>query len=179
VVSAQLVASVHALPATAFAGRAFRHQPARYDPLSGRGARSLGGRWNPPGNFSVLYLGLDEATVSREFRRHAARQGRALSDFLPRTLYGYDVEAANLVDLRDSGAASAVGLEGAAFGADDLRPCQRVGEAAQHAGREGILAPSAAGSGPVLALFLDSVKPGSSIAPHALGTWDVPGDVEG
>lgn len=175
--SAELVATIERLPAAAFAGRAFRHQAAQYDPLSGRGARINGGRWNPPDSFSVLYLALDEATVALEFLRHAARHGRKVADFLPRTLYGYDLALQDILDLRDDSARRAVGLTVADIRADDLRACERVGEAAQHAGSEGILAPSAAGPGSVLAVFVDSISAGSSVEPHALGTWESPGDL--
>jgi len=175
--SPKLVASVDRLPATDFAARAFRHQAALYDPLSGRGARINGGRWNPPNSFSVLYLALDEATVALEFHRHAARQGRSVSDFLPRTLYAYDLTLQNILDLRDEEARRAVSVTMTQIASDDLGPCQHIGEAAQHVGREGILAPSATGSGSVLAVFLDSISAGSSIDSHALGSWDVPGDL--
>lgn len=175
--SVQLVSSIDQLPETAFRGRVFRHLAAKYDPLSGRGARNNGGRWNPAGSFSVLYLALDEATMAGEFRRHAARQGRSVTDFLPRTLYGYDLTLSNLLDIRSEATAGAVGLAATDLADDDLRACQRVGEAAQHAGREGILAPSAVGTGSILAAFLDSMSPGSSIEPHPLGLWDIAGDI--
>lgn len=175
--SPKLVASVDRLPATNFAARAFRHQAARYDPLSGRGARINGGRWNPPNSFSVLYLALDEVTVALEFRRHAARQGRSVTHFLPRTLYAYDLTLQNILDLQDEEARRVMGVTTNQITSDDLRPCQHVGEAAQHVGREGILAPSATGVGMVLAVFLDSISAGSSIEPHAAGVWKAPGDL--
>ncbi|MGH2824591.1 MAG: RES domain-containing protein, partial [Thermoleophilaceae bacterium] len=34
-------------------------------PLSGAGARSLGGRWNPRESFATLYLALERETVVR------------------------------------------------------------------------------------------------------------------
>jgi RES domain-containing protein len=39
-----------------YEGSAFRQQSPRHDPLSGDGARILGGRFNPPESFPVLYL---------------------------------------------------------------------------------------------------------------------------
>lgn len=46
--------------------------PAWGDPLDGSFAQKLGGRWNPPGSFPVVYLNLDvrvaRANVARKFR---------------------------------------------------------------------------------------------------------------
>lgn len=168
---------IDGLPHMSFAGVAFRHQPPQYSPLSGRGARIQGGRWNPRDSFSVLYLGLDEAVVVAEFRRFVERQGRAVADFLPRTRYRYELELRNLLDLRSQAALASVGLSLADTRAEDLIACQLVGEAAHHGGREGVLAPSATGAGDVLALFIDRLEAGSSVVPKPVGEWRVPADV--
>jgi RES domain-containing protein len=172
VLDAKLVARVDGLDAAAYHGEAFRHLPPAYDPLSGRGARIHGGRWNPPDSFSVLYLGLDRQTVVDEFERLARRQRRDPSDFLPRAFYRYDLTLQNVLDLRNAEALAAIGLSVAELSSDQLEACQRVGRAARHAGREGILAPSAASEGTVLALFLDGMQPGSTIAPTRMETWE-------
>lgn len=170
-IDSKLVERIDGLSTTPFDGVAYRHVSHGRDPLDTIGSRVHGGRWNPPNSFSVLYLGLDERTVALEFKRHAARQGRTVGDFLPRRLYGYDVALRNVLDLRGENAMTRVDLTLAEVRADDLRACQSIGEAAQHAGREGILAPSAAASGSVLAVFMDSIAAGSSVQPQALGTW--------
>jgi RES domain-containing protein len=169
----ELVARIDGHPVTPYAGRAYRHQAPQYDPLSGRGARMLGGRWNPRNSFAVLYLGIDRATVIDEFRRHAARQGRSPADFLPRAFYVYEVELSELLDLRDRGRRESLDLDDEALRADDLTTCQRIGEAAHHAGREGIIAPSAAGAGTVVAVFLDNLKPGSYVQPGEHRLWSL------
>jgi RES domain-containing protein len=168
---AKLLAGVRELPVVDYEGKAFRHQPPAYDPLSGRGARIRGGRWNPPESFAVLYLGLDRQTVMDEFRRLARRQRREPEDFLPRAFYRYDLRLANVLDLREADALEAVGLSVADVRSDRLDACQRVGRAAHEAEREGVLAPSAAGDGTVLAVFLDLVQPPSQIAPTRVETW--------
>lgn len=173
----QLVAAIDGLPPAAFTGTAFRHQPPQYDPLSGRGARIMGGRWNPPDSFSVLYLGLDRTTVVNEFARAARRQRREVADFLPRTLFGYELGLTNLLDLRGHQPLAAVDLTPEDIRSDNLDRCQQVGHAAHHAGREGILAPSAAGPGTVLALFPDPMDPGSSVQPRRLEHWEDAEDV--
>jgi RES domain-containing protein len=172
VLDAKLVARVEGLDAAAYGGDAFRHLPPAYDPLSGRGARIHGGRWNPPDSFSVLYLGLDRQTVVDEFERLARRQRRDPADFLPRAFYRYDLLLQSVLDLRDAEAMEAVGLNSAELTSDQLEACQRVGRAAHQAGREGILAPSAAGDGTVLALFLEGMQPGSTIAPTRMEIWE-------
>jgi RES domain-containing protein len=169
---AKLVARVDGVGAAAYRGDAFRHLPPAYDPLSARGARIHGGRWNPPDSFAVLYLGLDRRTVVDEFERLARRQRRDPADFLPRAFYRYDLTLQSVLDLRDADALEAIGLSSAELTSDQLEACQRVGRAAHNAGREGILAPSAAGDGTVLALFLDGMQPGSTIAPTRMEIWE-------
>lgn len=124
-----------------------------------------------------MYLGIDEPVVIGEFRRLVDRQARTVADFLPRTLYRYELDVRNLLDLRSEAALESVGLALADTRADDLAACQRVGEAAHHGGREGVLAPSATGIGDVLALFIDRLEAGSSVVPKPLGEWRVPADV--
>jgi RES domain-containing protein len=167
-----LIARVDALPATPYSGEAFRHQPPGYNPLSGRGARIQGGRWNPPDSFPVLYLGLDRETVTNEFLRLARRSRRDPEDFLPRVLYRYDLDLTNVLDLRGPDALDAVGLWPSKITGDDLRPCQAVGDAARHADREGILAPSAAGPGVVLAVFIEDATVEARVHPERLEVWE-------
>lgn len=172
-----LLGRIDGLPRTEFSGHAFRHQSPQYPPLSGRGARIQGGRWNPPGSFPVLYLGLDQGVIVGEFRRLLDRQARSIADLLPRVLYRYELRLSNLLDLRSDEALRMVGLSLSDVRSDDLVPCQRIGEAAHYGGREGLLAPSAAVDGVVLALFTDRMEGGSSIVPERVGDWDAPTDV--
>lgn len=79
-----MAAAVDGLAAAGLSGEAFRHVAENRHPLSGAGARSLGGRWNPPESFATLYLALERETVVRDFLRLARRMGRAPEDFLPR-----------------------------------------------------------------------------------------------
>jgi RES domain-containing protein len=173
-----LVERVDALPVTAFDGECFRHLSPGRDPLSGQGARIQGGRWNPSGSFSVLYLGLDRETVIAEFRRMAQRHRLAPNAFLPRTFYRYGVHLANVLDLRHPHAADTVGLTRAALTDNDLTRCQQIGEAAQHLGREGVLAPSAAGNGTVLAVFMDRLGAESVLDPEQAELWEDTTDVQ-
>lgn len=132
----------------------------------------MGGRWNPRASFAVLYLGLQQATVIAEFHRLAIKQQLAPADFLPRMLFRYEGEFHNLLDLRDEPAREAVGLTHADLAGDDAAACQSLGEAAFVAGREGVLAPSATGTGDVLAVFLARLSGQSSLRDVESDLWE-------
>ena len=143
-------------------GEVVRHIAPGYLPLSGEGARIHGGRWNPPDSFPTLYTALTRETMLDELERAARRQGLTVADLLPRIEVRYGVGLQRVLDLRDPEALASVGLKPGDIAADDWTACQAVGEAAHHAGFEGILAPSAA-EGDVLVVFLDQVARGSTL----------------
>lgn len=172
--SQELVARVDALGATALETVAFRQVAGGANPRSGKGARIHGGRWNPPNSFATLYLGLDVETVVDEFHRMARRQGLTPDDFLPRELHRFDVRLAAVLDLREAAARQAIDLSDRQLRADDPRRCQEIGEAAHYVGLEGVVAPSAAGPGTVVAIFLEKLRPGSLLEPLSSETWDTP-----
>lgn len=82
----------------------------------------------------------------------AAGQGSGPKSFLPRTVHTIAVTDLMVADLMVEGAMAALGLS-----PEDLtgsfEACQLVGDAASTLGRGGVLAPSAAGDGEVLAVF--------------------------
>ena len=161
--STDLLAAVGSRPPLRWSGTGYRHAAHHYPPLSGEGARKLGGRWNPPASFPVLYLADSPATCEAEFRRLAALQGRQPRDFLPRALHQIECDGLPLLDLRSSTARAAVGLTDADLHSDDRSRCQTVGEAAEFLGFAGVLAPSAADrpDGLVIAVFVDRAPSGS------------------
>lgn len=172
--SPRLVAAVDQLEPVAYTAPAYRHLAARWNPLSGAGARSAGGRWNPPESFATLYLAVEPKTAIAEFQRMAARVGRAPADFLPRRLYRYDVQLATLLDLRLPHGRAVLNLTDDQLLRDDPSACQAIGDAAQYVGREGIIAPSATGSGTVLAVFFDRLQPDSLVRPRDFEAWEAP-----
>ena len=157
-----LVAAIDGLTRLGYSGRGYRHVARGRDPRSATGARVHGGRWNPPDSFSV-HLGTEVQTVVDEFHRLARRQALAPESFLPRELHAFDVEAQALLDLRSVEARRTVGLGARQLRGDDLTTCRQVGAGAHALGLEGIIAPSAAGGGTVLAIFLDLLRPGSLV----------------
>jgi RES domain-containing protein len=171
----QIVAAIDALAPTRIVDRAYRHQAVRwrYSP-PGAGARTVGGRWNPPNSFATLYLGLTTRVVEAEFRRLADQAGRSPSDFMPRDVLEYEVELEAVLDLTGSEALAAVGLSETLLLSDDPTPCQQVGEAAHHLGREALLAPSVTGEGSVLAVFLERLLPASRVEIVSTTDWTEP-----
>lgn len=132
-------------------GDFFRHTGPNRDPLSGTGASLLGGRWNPPG-IETVYLARPLATCRAEFHRMAAGQGSGTESFLPRTVHTIAVTDLQVTDLTAEGAMAAVGLSIEALDGP-FEACQFVGDVASTLGLGGVLAPSASGSGEVLAVF--------------------------
>jgi RES domain-containing protein len=171
--STHLVDAIDRLEPVPYVGDVYRHVAVGRHPLSGAGARSLGGRWNPPQSFATLYLADQKATIEAEFRRMARRQGLSLSSFLPRRLYRIEVDLQAVIDLTETEALPE-GLVGLDFGSDNLTVTQAIGEAAQYLGREGILAPSAAGDGKVLAVFIDRLMPDSRVDDLDFDVWTEP-----
>ena len=158
-----LLTMVDALGPSAISVEAFRHIAKDRHPLSGAGARLHGGRWNPPESFSTLYLALEQETVVAEFYRLAARQGRAPEDFLPRQMHRYEVTLAAALDLRPAAARESLRLTDEALRALDAGRCREVGAAAHYLSFEGIIAPSATGTGTVLAVFFESLRAESNV----------------
>lgn len=170
----RLVDAVDRIPPTSYVGEAFRHVAERWHPLSGAGARLQGGRWNPPNSFATLYLALDEATAVAEFHRMAQRAGLAAEDFMPRRLYRIALELHAVVDLTAAPSELPDALAELDFQARDLIASQALGEAAEHLGREAVRAPSATGSGNVLAVFPDRLHPDSKVEPLDFRLWSEP-----
>ena len=140
-----------------------RLMSGRYPPMSGEGARTVGGRWNPPDSFPTLYLGSTLDTVVAEVARGFAAQGRRIEEAVGLVVYDYDVDLRAVLDLRGEASLEVVGLTAADIGAPARRRCQGVGDAAHYVGVEAIFAQSAVGDGYVLAVFTDKQGPDSVI----------------
>jgi RES domain-containing protein len=175
VVAGHITAAVDGLSRARLSSLGFRHQAVEWQySQPGAGARTIGGRWNPPNSFATLYLGLSIEVVAAEFRRLAERAGRDPADFMPRHLLQYEIELRAVLDLTDEAAMAAVGLTEAQLRSSNSEACQRVGEAAHHLGREGVLAPSATGEGLVLAVFVERLLPTSRLDIVSTTVWRTP-----
>lgn len=132
-----------------------RYTSARRDPLSGAGARAYGGRWNPRGICATIYLATPRESCAGEARRAAEALGTTPEIMLQAPFLLHTVQATDLavLDLSDPNALERVGLTTADLTDDDWTACQAVGHAAWFLGFQGILAPSASGTGVVLAAY--------------------------
>jgi len=158
-----LVQRVNDVGSSTWTGTCYRHVSGRRDPLSGFGARLIGGRWNQPG-VSTIYLAHPLGTCLAELDRLAEAQGMTADDLLRatsgRTLSTIRVDQLDVLDLRDPQVCARVGLELEDISDDDRTACQAVSQAADFLQFGGVLAPSAAGHGLVLAVFESRVTPG-------------------
>lgn len=126
-------------------------------------------RYNPKGEFGVLYLSSSPECCWREKLKQA--QGRA-SDLPPQAVGGFDNNLSKCLDLTDEAC-----REGLAVGLDDLiQPAdfemtQKLASQARRAGFEGIIAPSAIGADcRTLVVFKDKLVPPSycTLAPNSI-----------
>jgi len=119
----------------------------------------------------VVYTALSEETARAELIRLAARHNLDLSSFLPRRLYILQVDLEAVLDLTSEEALQAVGLRISDVQSDDPSACQLVGDAAHKLSLEGILAPSAASTGPILAIFELNLRPDSVVEAQSFASW--------
>ncbi len=106
-----------------------------------------------------------------ELRRTALRFGIAPERLLPRAVYRCDIAIRQCLDLRDQGNREEVGLSPDAIRSEDPRRCQDVAMAAHYLGIEGLIAPSATGTGSTIAIFTDRLHADSCVEPRDVEIW--------
>lgn len=152
----ELALAVAAAPRATVEGRFERHVSLNRRDLAGSNS---GGRWGPPGAYSVLYLGRPRASVTVEAYRHLvdpwADEGMTGELVAPRRLLTCDIAATEILDLRSREAQRRVGLDEATLASSvgDYEACWQVGRVAHQLGLHGIVAPAATLLGETLALF--------------------------
>ena len=145
-----------------FQGTAYRgHDPRwSFKPLSGEGAAVHGGRFNPQG-VRALYLALDLVTAVQEINQGFVRR------IDPLVLCSYDIDCADIVDLRLAPAQAAHGLDPAQMACGWMMlaksgiapPTWTLAQRLRAGGAAGLLAPS----------YAPGVKP--EAANLVLWTW--------
>ena len=149
----------------------YRNQAPGFDPRSGEGARRLGGRFNPPRSFPVIYLCLTRPCVVAELTTQATRQSVQVSDLLPRELWSVATTLERVLDLMDRAVRDTLGID-----ADDLvRPdhafTRQIGEAAHERQFQAIRSPSATGVDHVLAVFPENLG-AATLSVELVQVWE-------
>ncbi len=159
-----------AITATGFNGPAYRNHAPGFDPVSGEGARRLGGRFNPPHSFPVLYLCATTPCVVAELTHQATRQGLRVAALLPRELWTVSLSLDAVLDLGDPEVRHELRLE---IG-DLIRPDQgftrKIGEAAYDLRFQAIRSPSATDVDEVLAVFPENLG-SAPLTPRLVRVW--------
>lgn len=127
-------------------------------------AAALGGRYNPPGEFGAVYASASRDDALRELDRRAARLGLERSDLLPRVILTLELRVEHLLDLTDATLRAEWGASLEDLTHDtDYRRCHEIARSARRAGYEAVRFPAFDGDGVNCAVFLDRLKPGSSL----------------
>jgi RES domain-containing protein len=166
------------LTGTALSAVAYRNQAKGFDPRSGDGARRLGGRFNPPHSFPVLYLCLTLPCMAAELTRQAERQGLDVDALLPRELFEISVDLGKVLDLTDVSTLDALGIAPRDLVWADHRLTQEIGEATHEHAFQAIRSPSATGVDNVLAILPENL-PGAVLDVKLLGEWSTADDLTG
>jgi RES domain-containing protein len=131
----------------------------------------MGGRFNPPESFAVLYLCTTRACAVAEFRRFGSRHPIGAEAFLPRVLYEYTVALTSLLDLTDAQTLAAAELDVAHLVEDDRALTQQLGAMAHECGYQAVLSTSATGVDAVLAVLTDHLR-GGRLEPRIAERWE-------
>ncbi len=161
---------IASLPTKPYRDDGFRQQAPSYDPLSGEGARRLGGRFNPPQSWPVVYLCTTRACTVAEFLRAGNRLAIGPEGLLPRRLYRFEVGPERVLDLTNTSVLEQLGLGAADVMGQDLSTTRSIGEAAHSLAIQAIRSRSATGQDHVLAVFLENLGPGTMV-PALEETW--------
>lgn len=166
------------LPGTTLSAVAYRNQAKGFDPRSGDGARRLGGRFNPPQSFPVLYLCTTRPCVAAELTRQAGRQGLDVDALLPRELFEISADLDMVLDLTNATTLDALGIAPPDLIREDHRFTQEIGYAAHKHALQAIRSPSATGVGNVLAIFSEKLAD-AVLNVRLLGEWSTADDLAG
>ena len=161
------------------ARRLFRLVPERYreEALSTVGSLQYGGRYNPPREFGVLYLGEDEEVCWAELRRRAGE-----TEFLrePQVFAEVGVELERVLDLTDEEVLRELGIEeeellkATGDEAEDYRLTREIARTARAAGFEALKVRSVTSRGSNLVVFTDKLSGSSRVELLELrpASWD-------
>ncbi len=168
---------IAAAPRAEIAATGWRHVAPQYDPSSGEGARKVGGRFNPPDSFPVLYMCTTRPCAVAELQHMGQRQPITLAGLLPRQLYRYEIKLTQVLDLTDLNALDALGLDPGTLVRPDWTATQQIGTIAHRNEFHAIRSRSATGVDDVLAVFCD-IALSEVIDVTAIERWEGVGDLD-
>jgi RES domain-containing protein len=118
----------------------------------------------------ALYLADSEQTAWAEWYRHSAELGVPPQSRLPRAVFAFEVNVADIADLTGPGVLGRHGIRKLSPSRRQWPRTQPIGEAYYGAGRRGLLAPSAAHvDGQVLVIFLPDADPLAGVTVRGSG----------
>jgi len=164
-----------------FEGTAYRAMRLEYsspdDAISGAGAATWGGRWNPPG-LATFYASTTYEVAHKEVATAAKYYGASITNELPRVEAAFDVRLAKTLDLSTRRALRQMRLTQKSLRAVDWRAAndrghealtQAIGRLAAALDIEGLIVPSAeVRGGRNLVAFPRLLTPGSRIRGRGL-----------
>ena len=162
--------------AVEWSGFIFRSASPEYagrdDLITGAGAKSTGGRWNPRGGFRTVYASLDFDTAAAEALAHHRRYGIPEHKAMPRLFAALEVRLSRVLDLRQGPVRSTLRVSANRLTAEEWWKSQKrgeealtqaIGRLAWHAGWQALLVSAAARpGGSNLIVFPANLEPPSS-----------------
>lgn len=151
----------------AFSGSVYRVVPGglRDKILSTEGNRYYPGRYHIAGETGILYTSLERDLAIRELGRHAARanlQGGFAAGRIR-------VKLQKVLDMTQAAVLAKLGLSKEALVSPDCSITQAISHQARKTGFQGLLVPSATGSGVNLVIFENNLAEGCLIEVEEIG----------
>lgn len=149
----------HDAPAIKLSSTVYRIVRSGVDPLSTRGSKLNGGRYNAPGVDGVLYASLEKATAVAEIAKGLTARGVNPKIFGPRDWWLYEIEldVSKVLDLTDPKVLAHLQISAGSLLTDDVHVTQQIGKQALDAGFQAILAPSATRKGKNVVILLGMI----------------------
>ena len=152
-----------------FDGDVWRITRTGRDPLRGSTAN---GRWNPPGEFEVLYTSLEQAGALAEIGYRLSLEPVWPSK-ISHEIHRLAVAGDRTLKLADLDALAGLGIDTSRYSSFDYLATQAVAAAAHFLNFDGLIAPSARHGSLNLVLFLENRDPGQRLfcAESAQANW--------